>query len=115
MSVVRAISERFVSPSDGATALIAANDRLAVGLRARLMRPSSPLSEKMIYSFDGLTMANDPALNIRSLRIPLATFAEDALMELKRLRRGRKGRVIRYALEWVDDASLPALMRPAFR
>ncbi|MBC8139195.1 MAG: GntR family transcriptional regulator [Fibrella sp.] len=115
LAVARVIAERFATVADGSVVLIAANDWLAVGLRAGLSAAASPLNLKTIYSFDGLTMASDPALNIRSLRIPLATFAEDALMELKRLRRGGKGRVIRYALEWADGASLPALMPPAFR
>lgn len=115
LSVAREIAERFDRTTNRPVVLIAGNDWLAVGLRAGLIAAGSPLGEKTIYSFDGLTMAGDPALNIRSLRIPLATFAEDALMELKRLRRGGKGRVIRYAMEWVDGADLPALMPPAFR
>lgn len=115
LAAARTISEQFPNGSAETVVLIAANDWLAVGLRAGLITVSSPLSEKRIYSFDGLAIADDPALHIRSLRIPLATFAEDALMELKRLRRGGKGRVIRYAMEWTDDYQLPSVLPPAFR
>lgn len=115
LSIAREIAERFADRPGGTVVLIAANDWLAVGLHVGLIAAGSPLGDKTIFSFDGLTIASDPALKIRSLRIPLATFAEDALMELKRLRRGGKGRVIRYAMEWVDGAELPSLMPPAFR
>jgi len=114
LSVARDITERYQNQSSEPVVLITANDWLAVGIRAGLIATSSPLCEKPVYSFDGLTIADDPALNIHSLRIPVSTLAEDALMELKRLRCGSKGRVIRYAMEWTDGWNLPAILPPTF-
>ncbi|MDX1931653.1 MAG: GntR family transcriptional regulator [Capsulimonadales bacterium] len=76
--------------------LIASNDWLAVGLRAGLTESGSPLRERPIYSFDGLSIAQDPAQNIRSLCFPVSIFVEDTLAELRRLTGQRIGRVIRY-------------------
>lgn len=83
----------------GKVRIVAANDWLAVGIRSGL---GAQCDSVPIYSFDGLAIASDPALNIRSMAYPMDTIAEDALAELKRLARHRSGRVIRYALEWAD-------------
>ncbi len=83
--------------------LIAANDWLAVGLRAGLAEAGSSLRRCPLISFDGLTIAEDAALEIRSLRFPYGPVVEDTLAELRRLMHHRTGRVIRYSMEWVDD------------
>jgi hypothetical protein len=82
------------NPSE--TGLIAANDWLAVGLRAGMgVGNGVPL-----VSFDGLPLTQDPALAIESLAVPLEEMARDVVAELRRLRRSPAsvGRTIRYAL-----------------
>lgn len=82
--------------------LIAANDWLAVGLRAGFAEAGSPLLRHPLLSFDGLPIAEDAALEIRSLRFPYGPVVEDTLAELRRLMHHRTGRVIRYSMEWGD-------------
>lgn len=60
--------------------IIAVNDWLAVGIRAGLA--GSPVA---VCSFDGLSIASDPAMRIASFRAPLAEMAADAVAELRRL------------------------------
>jgi len=104
------LTERFGTAEDVADiGLIAANDWLAVGLRSGLAASNSPLWDRSLVSFDGLPIAADPALNIRSLAFPFDMVAEDALAELRRLARhrgGRNGRVIRYSAEWSDGGAV---------
>jgi DNA-binding LacI/PurR family transcriptional regulator len=82
--------------------IIATNDWLAVGLHAGLMRQGWAHHSAPLVSFDGLRLAADPALSIRSLAVPLETIAEDAVAELVRLTRSPAalGRSVRYALHW---------------
>jgi DNA-binding LacI/PurR family transcriptional regulator len=90
--------------ADGA-GLIAANDWLAVGLRAGLAE-SAPASLRSLplVSFDGLPMAAaDPSLGVRSLAFPAEAVAADALAEIRRLSAPRAvGRTIRYPMAWAD-------------
>ena len=82
--------------------IIATNDWLAVGVRAGLEGAANA-----IVSFDGLALANDPALRIDSLAVPVAEIAGDAVAELQRLakaRDGAPGRAISYSLTWRDQA-----------
>jgi DNA-binding LacI/PurR family transcriptional regulator len=78
-------------------ALIAANDWLAAGLRAGLAAQGGrPLP---LVSFDGLPVARDPALGIRSFAMALEAMAGDAVAELTRFAgRGAPGRTALYAL-----------------
>jgi DNA-binding LacI/PurR family transcriptional regulator len=89
-------------PADAAPpGIIAANDWLAVGLRAGLFRhPSSGQREIPLVSFDGLPITADPILNIQALAVPLQTIAADAVAELERLLSSAPGRVVSYALHW---------------
>ncbi|HYE04501.1 MAG TPA: GntR family transcriptional regulator [Planctomycetota bacterium] len=79
-----------------ADGVIAANDWLAVGLRAGLAGRGTRLP---IVAFDGLGIAADPALAIASLATPFATVADDCLAELARLATA-PGRTLRYACAW---------------
>ena len=97
-----AAAERFPDIPAETVGLVAANDWLAVGLRAGLAEANSPLRYRPLISFDGLPIVDDPALSIQSLQIPISLIAEDALAELRRLMRHPTGRVIRYAMEWSD-------------
>ena len=101
-NAAKEIAERLRGGPISDIGLIAANDWLAVGLRAGLVESGSPLREQAIYSFDGLPIAEDEAHNIKSLRFPVSVFVEDTLGELRRMTRQRAGRVIRYAMEWSD-------------
>lgn len=81
--------------------IIAANDWLAVGLRAGLFSHfSTDLPEIHLVSFDGLPITADPVLNIKALAVPLQTIATDAVAELERLLSSAPGRVVRYAFHW---------------
>ena len=94
------ITERYRGLPTDDIGLVAANDWLAVGLRAGFAGVDSRLRHRPLVSFDGLPIADDPALEIQSLKFPISLIAEDALAELRRLMRHRTGRVIRYAMEW---------------
>lgn len=96
------LAERFRDQEASEVGLIAANDWLAVGLRAGLAEVGLPLRRRAILSFDGLPIANDPALEIRSLHFPYSAVAEDAIAELRRLLHHPTGRIIRYPMEWAD-------------
>jgi DNA-binding LacI/PurR family transcriptional regulator len=104
-TVAPQFAECFRDKSVAHIGLIAGNDWLAVGLRAGFAECGSPLRGNRMFSFDGLPVAENPALEIVSLRFPFATVGEDALEELRRLTRHRTGRVIRYAMEWGDGWS----------
>ena len=85
--------------------LVAANDWLALGLRAGLTdRHGAAGRDLPLVSFDGLPLTADPALGITSLAVPVAALADDAVAELVRLIRspGAAGRVVRYPLAWAD-------------
>ena len=96
-------AKRFRDVDTSGVGLVAANDWLAVGLRSGLAGADSALRHRPLVSFDGLPIADDPALAIHSLKFPLSLIAEDALAELRRLMRHRTGRVIRYAMQWNDN------------
>lgn len=88
---------------EGPAGIIATNDWLAVGLHAGLQRQDWARRRSIpLVSFDGLSLASDPALCIRSLAVPLETIAEDAVAELARLTRSPAalGRSVCYALHW---------------
>ncbi|MBV9851520.1 MAG: GntR family transcriptional regulator [Armatimonadetes bacterium] len=88
---------------DGPLGVVAANDWLAVGLHAGLLRHESPRAHDIpLVSFDGLPLAADPALGIRSLAVPIEAIAEDAVAELRRLGRSPAsvGRAVFYPLHW---------------
>ena len=97
----------WFKPDGSGTALVAANDWLAVGIRTGLAELGLPEENARIFSFDGLPMAADPTLGIRSLVYPMATMVDDAIAELRRLARHRRGRVIRYTMEWSDGWTRP--------
>lgn len=81
--------------------IIAANDWLAVGLRAGLSsRPSTILPGIHLVSFDGLPLTADALLHIEALAAPLQTIAADAISELQRLLVSAPGRVVSYPLHW---------------
>jgi DNA-binding LacI/PurR family transcriptional regulator len=82
--------------------IITANDWLALGVRTGLAARGIAPSAHPLVSFDGLDLAADPALAIRSLAIPLDVIAADAVAELGRLSRrpAPPGRVLRYAFAW---------------
>ena len=93
--------ELALPQSDGAIGMIAANDWLAVGLRAGLSsRIRANLPEIHLVSFDGLPITSDAFLRIESLIAPLQTIAADAVAELHRLLGPAPGRVVRYAFHW---------------
>jgi DNA-binding LacI/PurR family transcriptional regulator len=105
------LAGRFGTSADAVSdvGLISANDWLAVGLRSGLAAAGSPLRDRPLTSFDGLPIAADPTLKIRSLAFPFDLVAEDSLAELRRLahhRGGRSGRIIRYGLEWADSGTI---------
>lgn len=81
--------------------IIAANDWLAVGLRAGLLS-RLPGHQRVIHlvSFDGLPITADPVLAIQALAVPLQTLADDAVAELERLLRSAPGRIVRYPFHW---------------
>jgi DNA-binding LacI/PurR family transcriptional regulator len=90
-----------LSPDQSPVGIIAANDWLAVGLRAGLSsRPATTLPDIQLVSFDGLPLTADPFLGIDALVAPLQTIAADAVSELQRLRASTPGRVVRYAFHW---------------
>lgn len=93
-----------------AIGFIAANDWLAVGLHTGLQSRDAKLRRRVtLLSFDGLALAQRPALGIASLAVPLETMAADAVGELQRLRQpGAVGRAIRYALNWSDASQSAA-------
>lgn len=81
--------------------LIAANDWLAIGLRAGLSsRFSAGLPDIQITSFDGLPITADSLLRIDSLAAPIQTIAADAVSELHRLLTPAPGRIVRYPFHW---------------
>jgi DNA-binding LacI/PurR family transcriptional regulator len=84
------------------TGIIAANDWLAVGLRAGLAQNLVAGLTPLIVSFDGLPISADPLFAIDSLEVPLDTIAVDAIRELQRLCQPvpMAGRVVRYGLSW---------------
>lgn len=84
------------------TGIIAANDWLAVGLRAGLAQNSVAGLKPQIVSFDGLPISADALFAIDSLEVPLDTIAVDAIRELQRLCQPvpMAGRVVRYGLSW---------------
>jgi DNA-binding LacI/PurR family transcriptional regulator len=85
------------------TALIAANDWLAIGLTGLQSQGPELRAQAEMFSFDGLELARRPELGIRSMAVPMEALARDAVAELVRLRRpGAVGRAIRYALGWAD-------------
>jgi DNA-binding LacI/PurR family transcriptional regulator len=109
---VKAGRELVLSDSASASppAIIAANDWLAVGLRAGLDsvwrgRSGSvgDTSLLRIISFDGLPIAADPVLDITSLAVPVDALASDAVAELHRLLSSpvTVGRLVRYPLAWL--------------
>lgn len=98
------LADSFQNQPVSDIALITGNDWLAVGMRSGLAECVSPLRNTLLLSFDGLPIAENPALEIRSLKFPFTTVGEDALAELRRLTRQRTGRVIRYAMEWADGS-----------
>ncbi|MDR3709331.1 MAG: substrate-binding domain-containing protein [Capsulimonadaceae bacterium] len=87
--------------------LIAMNDWLAAGLRGGLDSRGARLKYPII-SFDGLPVAAEPSLGIRSLRIPVELIANDAVAELVRLHASRasSGRTLLYELELMETAVL---------
>ena len=82
-------------PSDDTVAILDALDRH--GARAATV----PL-----VSFDGLPLAADPGLHIRSLTLPVEAIAADAVAELLRLHASpvSVGRAVRYPFAWRSDA-----------
>ena len=81
--------------------IIAANDWLAVGLRAGLASRSSTKQPALhLISFDGLPITADAFLHIEALVAPLQTIAADAVAELHRLLTPAPGRVVRYPFHW---------------
>lgn len=81
--------------------LIAANDWLAIGLRAGLSsRSSEGLPDIQIASFDGLPITADTLLRIDSLVAPIQTIAADAVNELYRLLTTAPGRIVHYPFHW---------------
>jgi DNA-binding LacI/PurR family transcriptional regulator len=87
----------------GRVGLVATNDWLAVGLHIGLMQQDAARARDLPFvSFDGLRLAADSSLGIRSLAVPIETIAEDAVAELARLSRSpiSTGRVVRYPLQW---------------
>jgi len=90
-------------PSPGV--VVAANDWLAVGIRTGLAEVGVPEDTAPILSFDGLPIASEPTLGIRSLAYPMVSIVDDAIAELRRLARHQRGRVIRYTMEWTDGWS----------
>jgi Transcriptional regulators len=93
--------------ADGTTGLIATNDWLAVGLRAGLAdRHGARAATVPLVSFDGLPLAADPGLHIRSLTLPVEAIAADAVAELLRLHASpvSVGRAVRYPFAWRSDA-----------
>ncbi|GCE21698.1 hypothetical protein KDK_54980 [Dictyobacter kobayashii] len=85
--------------------IIVTNDWLALGVRTGLLGRGIALEQSPLVSFDGLAMTEDPSLGIASLKIPIATMAEDAVKELQRLSRHRlpAGRTVRYPLYWRSE------------
>jgi DNA-binding LacI/PurR family transcriptional regulator len=87
--------------SDEPIGMIAANDWLAIGLRAGLSnRVATRLPKMLLISFDGLPITADELLRIESLVAPLQTIAVDAVAELHRLLTHAPGRVVHYAFHW---------------
>jgi DNA-binding LacI/PurR family transcriptional regulator len=84
--------------------LIVSNDWLALGLRTGLAEKPEKVSGIPIVSFDGLSITNDPSLNIHSLAVPFETIAEDVVIELLRLGQSRSavGRSVSYDFYWPD-------------
>ncbi len=81
--------------------IIAANDWLAVGLRAGLSsRPANMLPKIHLVSFDGLPITADAVLGIEALVAPLQTIAIDTVAELHRLSTSAPGRIVYYAFHW---------------
>lgn len=89
----------------GPPGIIVSNDWLALGLRAGLAEKPEKVSALPIVSFDGLSITNDPSLNIHSLAVPFDTIAEDVVIELLRLDQSKAavGRNISYELYWPDN------------
>lgn len=88
-------------PDETPPGIIAANDWLAVGLRAGLLSRLSGSQRKVhLVSFDGLPITADPVLDIHALAVPLQTIAADAVAELERLLSAAPGRIVRYAFHW---------------
>jgi DNA-binding LacI/PurR family transcriptional regulator len=86
--------------------IIAANDWLAVGLRAGLSRnPALATTKVPMASFDGLPTAASPLLEIMSLRVPIELMAADAVAEVVRLSRSEQavGRSVRYLVETTEE------------
>lgn len=85
-----------------APGVIAANDWLAIGLRAGLSSgPTAHLAARTpIASFDGLPITADALLRIDSLVAPIQTIAADAVAELQRLLTPAPGRTVRYPFHW---------------
>lgn len=93
--------ELALPESDGPIGMIAANDWLAIGLRAGLSnRLATLLPEMLLISFDGLPITADALLRIKSLVAPLQTIAADAVAELHRLLTRAPGRMVHYAFHW---------------
>jgi len=93
--------EMRLPESDEPIGMIAANDWLAIGLRAGLSnRVVTRLPELLLVSFDGLPITADALLRIESLVAPLQTIAADAVAELHRLLTRAPGRVVHYAFHW---------------
>lgn len=90
-------------PDDIPLGIIAANDWLAVGLRAGLSSHFPHHHRRIpLVSFDGLPITVDPILDIQALAVPLQTIAADAVAELERLLGAAPGRVLRYPFSWRD-------------
>jgi DNA-binding LacI/PurR family transcriptional regulator len=92
---------RTVTVLEETTGIIAANDWLAIGIRAGLISRTDLKAQKApIISFDGLPITEDSSLNIHSLAVPLAAIADDAVAELVRLSRFpiTPGRLVCYPL-----------------
>ena len=103
---LKAGQELPLPQSDTPVGIIAANDWLAVGLRAGLSsRPSTVLPEIHLVSFDGLPLTADALLRIEALVAPLQTIAADAVTELQRLLTLAPGRVVRYPFHWREGGS----------
>jgi len=97
--------EMDLPTTNGPVGIIAANDWLAVGLRAGLQQRRERADPPLV-SFDGLPLASAPSLEIASLAIPIEMIAGDAVAELRRLHSGSggaAGRVLRYPLRWIKS------------
>lgn len=97
---------RFIEESDELTGIIAANDWLAMGLRAGLQSRGSDSRLRLpMVSFDALPLTERSELAIDSLAVPLETMVLDAVAELGRLLQPRVvGRAIRYELDWRQNS-----------